>query len=148
MKVVVSFAEGDESSDDVVSWRVAVVEGLVTEPMRKGVDTEGGLLDEEDAENTSVDEAAEPVTPAETGNDGGEDETHEDDGLQVVAVLPDHHGVVVEVRDVGSADTLGVLLHEHPTEVRVEETLADGIGVLVGVGVSVVSTVVSRPPSD
>jgi len=32
--------------------------------------------------------------------------------------------------------------------VGVEETLANGVGILVGVGVSVVSTVVPRPPPD
>jgi hypothetical protein len=32
--------------------------------------------------------------------------------------------------------------------VGVEKTLADGIWILVGVGISVVSTVVSGPPSD
>jgi hypothetical protein len=31
---------------------------------------------------------------------------------------------------------------------RVEETLADGIGILDGVGVSVVSAVIPRPPAD
>ena len=64
VEVVVSFAKCDESGDDVISRRVAVVEWLVTEPMCEGVDTECGLLDEEDAENACVDEAAEPVTPA------------------------------------------------------------------------------------
>jgi hypothetical protein len=32
--------------------------------------------------------------------------------------------------------------------VRVEETLANGVRVLVGVGVAVVCTVVTSPPSD
>jgi len=64
VEVVVSLAKGNESSDDMVTRRVAVVEGLVTEPVGQGVDAEGGLLDDEDAEDTAVDVAAEPVTPA------------------------------------------------------------------------------------
>jgi hypothetical protein len=63
-------------------------------------------------------------------------------------VLPDDDRVLVEVRDVSASDPLGILLHDHPTEVGVEQSLADGVGVLVGVGVSVVSTMVSRPPAD
>lgn len=63
-------------------------------------------------------------------------------------MLPDDNRVLVEIGDVGTADTLGVLLHDHPAEMRVQEALADGIWVLVGIGVSVVSTVVPRPPSD
>ncbi len=48
VEVVVPLPEGDESSDDVVAGRVAVVEGLVTEPVSQRVDAEGGLLDKED----------------------------------------------------------------------------------------------------
>ena len=85
VEVVVALTESDKSSDDVVTRAVAVIEGLVTEPVGKGVDTEGGLLDEEDAEDTSVDEASEPVTPAETCNKSREDETHEENNLEVVS---------------------------------------------------------------
>jgi hypothetical protein len=121
---------------------------LITEPVSKGVDAEGGLLDEEDAEDTSVDQSSHPVTPTDTGNQAWEDETHEDDGLEVVAVLPDDDWVIVEIGDVSTADTLWVLLHEHPAEVGVEETLADRVWVLVGIGVSVMCSVISGPPSD
>jgi len=125
VEVVVALTESDDGGDDVITGRVAVVERLVTEPVGKGVDTEGGLLDEEDTEDTGVDETTEPVTPAETGNEGGEDQTHAENDLEVVLVLPDDNGVVVEVGDVGTANSLGVLLHDHPTEMRVEKTLAD-----------------------
>lgn len=64
VEVVVSLTKSDESSDDVISGRVAVVKGLVAEPVGKRVDTEGSLLDEADAENTSVDKSTHPVTPA------------------------------------------------------------------------------------
>lgn len=148
VEVVVSLAEGDESRDDVVARGVAVVEGLVAEPVGQGVDAEGGLLDEEDTQDAGVDEAALPVAPADAGDEAGEDHAHEDDGLEVVAVLPDYDGVIVQVRDVSAADALGVLLHDHPAEVGVEQALADGVRVLVSVGVSVVGAVVPRPPAD
>ena len=63
-------------------------------------------------------------------------------------MLPDNNGIIVEIGDVGAANALGVLLHKHPAEVRVEKTLPDAVGVLVGVGVAVVSAVVTGPPSD
>ena len=148
VEVVVTLAEGDESSDDVVTGRVAVVEGLVAEPVGKRVDAEGGLLDEEDAEDTGVDEPALPIVPEKTGDGRREDQTHEDDDLDVVLVLPDDDGVLVQVGDISAADALGVLLHDHPAKMRVQETLADGVRVLVGVGVAVVSTVVTAPPAD
>ena len=62
-------------------------------------------------------------------------------------MLPDNDGVLVEIRDVGAANTLGVLFHKHPSEVRVQETLADGVWVFLSIGVSVMGSVISRPPS-
>lgn len=115
--------------------------------MGKRVDAEGSLLDKEDTEDTAVDEAASPVTPSETANKGRDDESHGDDALDVVLVLEDDDGILVEIGDVGTADSLGVLLHDHPADVRVEETLADRVGILVGIGVSVVSTVIPGPPA-
>lgn len=148
MEVVVAFSEGDDGSDEMITGRVAVVEWLVSEPVSKRVDAEGCLLDDEDSENSSVDEAAHPVTPSEAADEHREDHAHGDHGLDVVAVLPDDNRVLVEIGDVGTADTLGVLLHDHPAEMRVHEALANGVWVLVGIGVSVMSTVVPRPPSD
>jgi hypothetical protein len=148
VEVVVTLTESDKSGDDVITGRVAVVEGLVTKPVGKRVDAEGGLLDEEDAEDTGVDEATHPVTPHETSDGRGENQAHGDNGLDVVLVLPDDDGVLVEVGDVSAADTLGVLLHDHPAEMAVEETLADRVGVLVGVGVAVVGAVITAPPAD
>lgn len=63
-------------------------------------------------------------------------------------MLPDDHGVFVEIGDIGAANALGVLLHDHPSQVRVEQTLADGVGVLVGVGITVMGTVVTSPPAS
>lgn len=148
VKVVVALTEGDESGDDMITRRVAVIERLITEPVSKRVDAEGSLLDEEDAEDTSVDESTLPVIPEETSNSRREDQTHEDDNLDVVLVLPDDDRVLVQIGDIGAANALGVLLHDHPAKVGVQEALADGVGVLVGVGVAVVSTVVTAPPAD
>ena len=63
-------------------------------------------------------------------------------------MLPDDDGILVQVRDVGSAETFRILLYDHPTDVRVEETLLDGIGVFIGVSVAMVCAVVPRPPAD
>jgi hypothetical protein len=50
VEVVVALTKGNKGGDDVVPGRVAVIERLVTEPVGKRVDAEGGLLDEEDTE--------------------------------------------------------------------------------------------------
>lgn len=114
--------------------------------MGEGVDAEGGLLNEKDAEDTGIDEATGPVVPAETANEGGNNQSHGDDRLDVVAVLPNDNGVIVEIGDVGTADTAGVLLHDHPADVAVEQTFADGVRILLGIGVTVVRTMETGPP--
>ena len=148
VEVVVSFTKGDKGGEDVVAWRVTVVEWLVTEPVSKRVNTEGGLLDNSDTKDTSVDEATNPIVPQKACNCRGQKKTHGEDDGEVVLVLPSDNGRLVEVGDISASDTLGVLLHEHPAKVRVEETFADGVWVLVGVCIAVVRTVVSCPPSD
>lgn len=148
VEVVVALTHGDESSEHVVTRGIAVVERLIAEPVSQGVDAEGGLLDEEDAENTSVDESTEPVTPAESRNETRQSEAHGDEDAEVVLVLPDNDGILVQIGDVGAALALGVLFHDHPSDVGVHEALADGVGVLFGIGVPMVSTVATSPPSN
>jgi hypothetical protein len=92
--------------------------------------------------------SAYPVTPAQSANKSRENNTHEEDTLQVVLVLPDDNGVLVQIGNVGAADTLGVLLHHHPSEMRVEQALANRVGVLVGISVAVVATMSSTPPTS
>lgn len=87
VEVVVALAQGDEGGDEVVTGRVAIVEGLVSEPVGEGVDAEGGLLDKQGAAQTGVDEATEPVTPAEASDEGREDEGEKNDDANVVLVL-------------------------------------------------------------
>lgn len=73
VEIVVSLAEGNKCSNDVVPGAVAVVEGLIAEPVGERVDTESGLLDEEDAEDTAIDETSHPVAPSKTSHEGRED---------------------------------------------------------------------------
>jgi len=63
-------------------------------------------------------------------------------------MLPDHDRVFVEVADVGSADPLGILLHDHPANVAIQEPFANTIRVLLRVCVSMMSSVVTAPPAD
>jgi hypothetical protein len=145
---MVAFTKGDKGSDDVVTRRVPVVKRLISEPVGEGVDAESSLLNEADSKDAGIDEATQPVTPAETTDKGWQSKSHEKYAFEVVAVLPDNDGVLVEIGDVGATSMLGALLENHPAEVRVEKTLADGVGVLFGVGVAVVRTMLPGPPSN
>lgn len=148
VEVVVTLTESNESSDEVITGRVAVVKRLVTEPVSQGVDTESSLLNEADTQDTAVDKATHPVVEQETTEEGGEDEAHEDDRLQVVLMLPDNNGVFVKVGNIGTASALRILLEDHPSQVRVEKTLANRVRILLSVGITVMSSVATRPPAD
>lgn len=63
-------------------------------------------------------------------------------------MLPDNDGVFVEIGDISAADTLGVLLHDHPAKMAVQKALTNAVGVLAGIGVAVVGAVITAPPSD
>lgn len=117
-----------------------------------------------------------PVTPSQAADQCGKDQGHEDDtflrsssqheirqsrsfrppsnctgkisAYQVVHMLPNDNGVLVEVRDVRPAEALRVLLHDEPADVRIDEALPDRIRVLVGIRVPVVGAVASPPPPD
>jgi hypothetical protein len=148
VEVVVALSEGYEGSNGMIARRVAVVKRLVTEPVCERVDTESGLLDEENPEDTGVDESSLPVTPSKPSNHRREDQSHEGNNPKVVLVLPDNNRVLVQIGDVGTTDSLRILFHDHPSNVRVQQTLADTVGVLVGVGISVMRTMIPGPPSD
>lgn len=60
-------------------------------------------------------------------------------GQFTVLVLPNNNGVIVQVRNVGPSDTLRVLLHDHPANMRVQQALSDAIGVLLGARQSISS---------
>jgi hypothetical protein len=100
----------------VITGGVAVIEWLITEPVGQGVDAEGGLLNEEDSEDSSVDESTGPVSPSKTSHKAREDHSHEDNGLDVVSVLPDNDRVVIQIGDIGTANAFWVLLHDHPSK--------------------------------
>jgi hypothetical protein len=81
----------------MVARRVAVIKWLISEPVRNGVDTEGSLLNEEDAKDSGVDETTYPVTPPNTCDKARENQTHKKHDLEVVTVLPLNHLVFIQV---------------------------------------------------
>ena len=63
-------------------------------------------------------------------------------------MLPDNHGILVQVRDIGATFILGVLLQDHPHEMRVPHALVDAVRVLVRIGPSMVGPMFTAPPAD
>lgn len=112
------------------------------------IDAEGGLLDDENSEDSGIDETTLPVTPTKTSDEHGEHDTHDEDDAEEVLVLPSDNWALIQIGNVSSAHSLWVLSHDHPSEMRVQKALADGVWILLGIGISVMSSVASCPPSD
>lgn len=87
-----------------------------------------------------------PIAPAEASDQGWEDESHECGKSNIVLVLPHDDVVLEKIRNISDTRLLEWLEH-HPAEMGVEETVVDGIRVLVGIGISVVGAMTTAPPS-
>jgi hypothetical protein len=70
------------------------------------------------------------------------------DAYQVVHMLPNNKRVLIQIGNIRPADTLRVLLHDEPANVRIDETLPDRVRVLDRVRVPMMRAVALRPPTD
>jgi hypothetical protein len=147
VEVVVTLTDGDEGGDEVVLGGVLVVEGSLTEPVRKRVDTEGRVVDKDKTSGTGEEESTPPVSPAETSDKSRDHESVKEEERKVVVVLPADDRVARKVRNVGDSN-LSTGLNEHPSDVSPPEALVSRVGVKLGVGVTVVGAVSARPPLD
>ena len=126
----------------MVTRRISIIEWLVAEPVGEAVYAKCGLLHEENAKDASIDEATEPVIPAKACHNRGQNESHENNNFQVMAMLPNDNRVFVQISNVRTTDPLRVLFHNHPSKMAIQQTLANRVGVLVGVGVSMMGPVI------
>lgn len=147
VEVVVAFADGDERGEEVVTRGDLVVERRLTQPVRERVDTEGRVVDKDKTEDSRVKEATAPVTPTETGDHGGEKESHEQKHRDVELVLELDHRVAAQIANVGNTG-LAAGLDDHPAKVRPDQTKVRAVRVEIGVGVAVMGAVATSPPVD
>lgn len=147
VEIVVAFTDRDERGDDVVSRGMLVVERGFTEPVRERVYAKRRVVYEQESSGTGKEESTAPVAPAEAGDEGGEDESHDGEQGEVVFMLPSDHLVPRQVGHVGNSD-LGSRLDEHPSDVGPPETMMCAVRVQISVGVPVVCPVTAGPPFD
>ena len=106
---MVALTNGAESSEEVVTGSVLVIERLVSEPMSEGVDTEGRLkisgdsvvtvectyvVNKDEPGGTGKEESTSPISPSESSNNGRDQECHCQEKRQVVLVLPPDNPVL------------------------------------------------------
>lgn len=148
VEVVVTFSKGDEGGDEVIARGVTVVKGGIAEVVSEAVDAKGGVVDGDETGDAGKEETTAPVAPAEAGNEGGEDEAHEESDENVKFVLELDDGVGLEVFNVGVTDTVIGAVDDHPSKVRKDEASMGAIGILVSVGPAMMGTVAAGPPLD
>lgn len=118
VEVVVTLAKGEKSSDDGITRSVLVTVGVSTEVVSQAVDAESGMVNEHKTQNSSVEISASPIAPSETANECWNRNSPNERQGQVVSVLPADERIGIEIRNVGKANGLRVLLLQHPTHVR------------------------------
>ena len=88
-----------------------------------------------------------PVTPKDTRNDRGNNETEEQEEGEIPTVLPPHNFVLAQIADVGNT-RLTSGFYKHPAYMREPESLVGIVWIQVGVSIPVVGTVAPGPPLD
>jgi len=147
VEVVVTLAKSQQGCDDTVAGGVFISKRSKTPEVSQGVHHEGVVVDEELAEHGSVVEASPEIAP-NAGDRGGEHCSHDECERAIVLVLPPDPGVGIQILNARPSNLGGVLLEEHPSNVRVPESAVGIVGVTVSISVSVVSSVVTAPPSN
>jgi hypothetical protein len=105
------------------------------------------VVNKQQPSGTGKEETSLPITPTETGNTHGEEQSHDQQKRQVVVVLPPDDLASGQVGNVGDTD-LGPRLEDHPTDMCPPEPFVGRVRVEAGVGVTVVCSVTSGPPFD
>lgn len=90
--------------------RAIGITDLIAKPVGKGIDTESGLLDEEESQDTCIDQTAFPITPTQSSDYHWEKHSENKNEFTIVVVLPHDDGVLVQVGNICPATILGVLL--------------------------------------
>ena len=63
VKVVITLAQCDHCSDDMITGSVLVVKRCIAEPVRQRVNAECGVMDEEKSCSSGIEISATPITP-------------------------------------------------------------------------------------
>jgi hypothetical protein len=101
-------------------------------------------MDKDQSSSTGKEESTSVITPSKPSNQSWYNEAH-DEQREVVLVLPSNDLVSSQVRNICNSD-LSSWLDDHPPNVCPPETFVGGVWVQLGVGISVVRSVSSRPP--
>jgi len=105
------------------------------------------VVNKDETRSSSIEVTSTPITPEDTWDAGWNDDRHGEQEPKVVLVLPAYKRVVGEVGTIG--DTwFTTRMDDHPADMRPQETVMGAVRVQVGVGVTMVGTMTSRPPLD
>jgi hypothetical protein len=147
VEVVITLAQCNHCSDDMITGSVLVVKRCITEPVRQRVNAECGVMEEEKSGSSGIEISAPPIAPKYSRNSGWNTKAHKEDEPDIPTVLPPDNLVFAEIRDI--RDTrFAPRLDDHPANVRPQQTAMGIIRVEVRIRVPVVRAMSTRPPLD
>lgn len=160
---MVPFTNCHKCGNHVVPRSVFVVEGSFAEPVCERIDTESRLdnispavfigvlstymMHKNQSNDSRVNESTFGISPSDVSDYRRQYEAHEQDQRKVMLVLPFDDGIMSQVADIGNT-RLATRLYQHPANVGEPKAFVCIVRVEFSVGVSMVSTVTSRPPFD
>src|SRR6267154_510324 len=147
VEIMVTFAECNYGSHGMITRCMLVVKRGLSKPVCQGIDTECRVVDEDQSGGTSIYISPAPITPEQTRDNSGNTKTHEEDERDIPTVLPPDHFVLAKVRDV-CYPGFTPWLHDHPANVGPQETAMGIVGIKIGIRITVVRAVSTRPPLD
>jgi hypothetical protein len=121
---------------------------LFTQPMGKRVDTESGLLDKGESKNACIHQTTLPITPTQASYQHWKQHPEHQNGRSIMPVLPDNNRILVQIRDIRSSLILGILLQDHPHEMRIPNPLHNTVRIFRGIRPSMMRSVFTAPPPN
>jgi len=166
VEVVVALTDSDKRSEHMVTRRMLVIERCFSEPVGERINAKGRLqarirsatipqqgrsstdvMDKDKSKQTRIYVPAHPVSPPVPSDKRREHHSHEKHQLEVVSMLPPDNIVLGEIAHVCYTG-FTTRLDDHPADVRPKQALMGIVRVKIGVGVPVVRTMTTRPPSN
>jgi hypothetical protein len=78
-QIMITFTDRDKSGNNVIPWSVLVVKGGLSEPVSQRVDTKCGVVDKQQSSSTSIEKTTSPITPSQSSDESGKEESHAKD---------------------------------------------------------------------
>lgn len=144
--IVVTFSEGADRHEEAVTCGAFAGVGAAANPVAKGVDAKGRVMDQYNARRSSDEETTQSSnsTTADESDQCGYTKSHRNGNRHIIPVLPNGEFIFLQVSYPGERG-IGLGAEKKPANMGIEKSLGDCIGIFFLIDVFVVAAVVCTP---